>query len=186
MADEPDAPPSDTETNGSAGPERALSGPLVPDHGRQPNGQFGKGNQAARGHTNKTYRLRARLRRAALADATPGRVRALMARLREQAMAGDLAAARTWLSYTVGRPAPMADGDDDDLHEWALLLRGPTSAEATSVAYDGLPVRQVVAYVASVLCGADVRERTVGEDPPEEHHLEEARQRRARRTPPGP
>ena len=128
----------------------------------------------------------ARLRQAALADATPARVRALMAKLREQGMAGDVPSAKTWLGYVLGKPLPCVDPDRADLHEWALLLAGPTSAEATAVAYDGLPVRPVVAYCTSVLSGAPVPERTVGDDPPEEHHLEEARQRRARRAPPRP
>jgi hypothetical protein len=73
-----------------------------PDGARMIDGTFAKGNRIGRG--NPVNRRMAELRRA-LVDATdPARVKAVGAKLAELAEAGDVAAARTWLDYVIGRP----------------------------------------------------------------------------------
>jgi hypothetical protein len=58
------------------------------------------------------------LRQAALAAITPDDVRAIIAKMAELALAGDVQAAKLVLGYAIGRPAPAADPDRLDVQEW--------------------------------------------------------------------
>jgi len=60
---------------------------------------------------------------------SPEQVAALARQLLTQAMAGDLGAAELLLRYVCGRAVPVADPDQADLHELALLRQCPDVAE---------------------------------------------------------
>jgi hypothetical protein len=72
------------------------------DNGRDEHGHFIAGNHAAKG--NPFARRVAALRSALLDAVKPEDVRAICAKLIEQARAGDIAAARTVFDRTLGRP----------------------------------------------------------------------------------
>jgi hypothetical protein len=88
-------PPSTTAANGDGdgdGEER----------GRKPNGQFGRGNRCATG--NPHAKSAALLRAALFKAVTPADMEAVVAKLVEQAKAGDIASARELFQRLLGPP----------------------------------------------------------------------------------
>jgi hypothetical protein len=83
---------------------------------RDPDGRFAKGNPGGPG--NPFARQVAELRQAALAAVTPETVHAILAKMAERALAGDVQAAKLVLAYAVGRPGAAADPDRLDVQEW--------------------------------------------------------------------
>jgi hypothetical protein len=81
-----------------------------------PDGRFAKGNPGGPG--NPFARQVAALRQAALAAITPEDVRAILAKMAELALGGDVQAAKLVLAYAIGKPAPPADPDRLDVQEW--------------------------------------------------------------------
>jgi hypothetical protein len=98
--------------------------------GRDGAGRFARGNAIARG--NPFARRMATLRQALLDSATPDDVQRVGRMLLGLAEAGDVAAAKVWLEYTVGRPPQ------------ALELSGP----------EGEPLSFDLSRLQSVLLGA--------------------------------
>jgi hypothetical protein len=100
--------------------------------GRTANGQFAKGNPGGPG--NPFARQVAQLRRAALAATTPEKIAEVIRQVEIRALEGDVAAAKLYLSYTLGRPAMAVDPDTLDvqeavqLHKEVSLLSGVTGA----------------------------------------------------------
>jgi hypothetical protein len=96
--------------------------PLSPSSnaGRDRAGKFTKGNGGGPG--NPFARRVAELRRAALSATTPEKIAAVMSQLEAKALQGDAAAAKLYLSYTLGRPAATVDPDSVHVQE-ALLLQ---------------------------------------------------------------
>jgi hypothetical protein len=84
--------------------------------GRDANGRFAKGNPGGPG--NPFARRVAELREAALSAITPEEVTAIVSKLKELALAGDVAAAKVLLAYTLGKPATMPNPDRLDVEEW--------------------------------------------------------------------
>jgi hypothetical protein len=84
--------------------------------GRGQGGRFAKGNPGGPG--NPFARQVAALREAALAAITPEDVHAILAKMAELALAGDVQAAKLVLAYAVGKPAATADPDRLDVEEW--------------------------------------------------------------------
>ena len=72
-------------------------------NGRNGSGQFTTGNQHGKG--NPLFGKVATLRSAALKSITPATVKGLIKSLIDQAMAGDIAAAKLILPYLIGQPA---------------------------------------------------------------------------------
>jgi hypothetical protein len=83
---------------------------------RGPGGRFAKGNPGGPG--NPFARQVAALRQAALAAITPDAVHAIIAKMAELALAGDVQAAKLVLAYAIGKPAAPADPDKLDVQEW--------------------------------------------------------------------
>src|SRR5262249_43999936 len=81
------------------------------------------GNRLGRG--NPHARRMAALRQAFLSAATEDRLRELGEKLLTAALAGDWQAAKLYLLYVVGRPAPAVDPDGLDKAEWQLRQEGP-------------------------------------------------------------
>jgi hypothetical protein len=72
-------------------------------NGRNGSGQFATGNKYGKG--NPLFGKVATLRSAALKSITPATVKGLIKSLIDQAMAGDIAAAKLILPYLIGQPA---------------------------------------------------------------------------------
>ena len=72
-------------------------------NGRNGSGQFTTGNQHGKG--NPLFGKVATLRSAVLKSVTPATVKGLVKSLIDQAMAGDIAAAKLILPYLIGQPA---------------------------------------------------------------------------------
>jgi hypothetical protein len=90
-------------------------------NGRDSAGRFAKGNGGGPG--NPFARQVAELRRAALAATTPAKIAEVIGQLEKQALEGDVAAAKLYLSYTLGRPAAAVDPDTLDVQEAMQLQR---------------------------------------------------------------
>jgi hypothetical protein len=96
--------------------------PPTPDTtGRAANGRFAKGNGGGPG--NPFARQVAEWRRSALAATTPENIAAVIEQLHKQALQGDVAAAKLYLAYTLGKPAPSVDPDTLDVQEAVQLQR---------------------------------------------------------------
>jgi hypothetical protein len=115
--------PLDTVST-AAGPTPGNDKPAP--EGRTAAGRFGPGNTFAQG--NPVARRIACLRAALVRDLDEGKMQALGQKLYEQALAGDLAAAKLMLAYAVGRPREAVDPDRLDLDEWAILDARPSRA----------------------------------------------------------
>jgi hypothetical protein len=87
--------------------------------GRDANGRFTAGNHGGPG--NPFARRIAEFRRAIVDAATPEKIVAVVAKLEEKALAGDVAAAKLYLSYAVGKPGPAPDPDRLGVDEGRLM-----------------------------------------------------------------
>jgi hypothetical protein len=118
-----ESPPSPHGVNGDSSHAAA---------GRGPDGRFAKGNPGAPG--NPFARQVAALRQEALAAVTPADVRAILAKMVELALAGNVPAAKLVLAYSVGKPAPTPEPDKLDIQEWrGFKETAPMLLEAESL-----------------------------------------------------
>jgi hypothetical protein len=95
---------------------------------REPNGRFGNGNCGGPG--NPFGRRVAALRSAFLAAATEERLQELAEKLFQMALGGDVAAAKVFLAYAIGKPTEAGNPDRLDLEEYAQFQEHPTRAQA--------------------------------------------------------
>lgn len=93
-------------------------------NGRDGRGRFAPGNPGGPG--NPFARSVAALRSALLGHVDDEVVSRLVKALVEQAEAGNVAAAKLLLEYTLGKPLDSVDPDRLDAHEVATLRAGPT------------------------------------------------------------
>jgi hypothetical protein len=129
--------------------------PSIPHaNGREANGRFTKGNPGGPG--NPFYRRQAELRRAVLALFTPEDVAALLRVMLALGRNGDVAAAKVFLEYVVGKPHKAPDPDREEHHEWQLFAEAPRLAEVHEVLENGVPAdlandatREVVPQLAA-------------------------------------
>ena len=118
------------KTNGAATNERAE------------NGRFAPGNKGGPG--NPFARQTAALRKAAMESASARDVAEVMAVLKLGAQRGDVAAARLWLAYTIGKPGASVDPDTLDANELEVRRQAVATAEDTKALFDSMP--------ASLMC----------------------------------
>jgi hypothetical protein len=85
------------------------------------------GNKAGRG--NPFTRRLAAMRQVILDTIDTTKLRALVEALYAQALAGDVAAARTLLAYVVGKPSSSVDPDALDRDEWKQCQEWPHGAD---------------------------------------------------------
>jgi hypothetical protein len=111
------APPV-ADAPGSPDPE-----PTPREDGRDDNGRFTKGNKG--GFGNPFARRTAAFRRALAEAVNEEMIAAVVRKLAELALAGDVAAIKLFLAYTVGKPAPAANPDTLDVEEYRQLLQEP-------------------------------------------------------------
>jgi hypothetical protein len=86
---------------------------------REPGGQFAKGNKGGPG--NPFARQVAALRKAILDNLTVEDIGAIVNKLKDMAIAGDLAAAKLLFAYAIGKPQPAVEPDHLDVEEWEKL-----------------------------------------------------------------
>ena len=103
-----------------------------------PNGQFQPGNKGGPGnpHARRTAQLRARL----LDCITDDKLAEIVAGLVAAASAGDVAAAKLVLAYSVGPPLPAVSPDRLDDDEFAVMRSKPDPWQMSVLAerYSGL------------------------------------------------
>jgi len=138
----PDEIPSATVADGIRAPE-----PAGADRGA--NGRFVAGNKASCG--NPHARRVAQLRSVFLSAATPEKMQRLAEALFRQAEAGDVAAARLVLAYTLGQPGPAGDPDALDLDEWKLAAAMPDQAEFLATVLFGSEPAQALELLRKLL-----------------------------------
>jgi hypothetical protein len=97
------------------------------DPGRGTDGKFVKGNKGGPG--NPFARQVAALRQAFLTSVTKEDIAAIAQAMLEKARAGDVAAARLVIQYSLGRPAEAVDPDRLDELEWQQWTREEVTPE---------------------------------------------------------
>src|SRR5262249_30650986 len=122
-------------------------------NGRSGDGRFAPGNRFGPG--NPFYRKQAEFRRAVLDLFTPEDVMSLLRVMLALGRNGDVAAAKVFLEYVVGKPHKAADPDREGHHEWQLLAEAPQLAEVAERLDNGVPAdmandatRDAVPYLA--------------------------------------
>lgn len=100
----------------------------------------------------------ASLRKALIESVGEEDVARLGKKLLDQALAGDVAAAKVLLSYLVGKPADAVDPDRISLEAWRIVLAWPTLAEV--LATNGAVPPEVAAEVIRVSASEDPTKRT--------------------------
>ncbi len=111
-------------------PPRSEPGPS-PQPGRAANGRFAKGNPGGPG--NPFARQVAAFRQEFMAAVTGEDIAVIVRALVEKAKAGDVAAARIVLQYTIGKPAMTVDPDRLDEMEWEQWQREQASNDSDKV-----------------------------------------------------
>ncbi len=105
-----------------------------PPEGRDAQGRFTANNRFGPG--NPFARRTAAFRRAIAEAVTEEMIAAVIAKLTEAALAGDVAAIKLFLAYTVGKPAPAVNPDTLDIEELRQyeqeLLPGQTLSAITT------------------------------------------------------
>jgi hypothetical protein len=130
------AAPSQTGCNG----DKTLL-PKAEDRDAQ-TGRFVAGNKAGRG--NPFTRRLAAMRQVILDTIDATKLRQLVEALFAQALAGDVAAARTLLAYVVGKPSSSVDPDALDRDEWRRCEEWPHGADVlAALGRDSTPRRPV-------------------------------------------
>jgi hypothetical protein len=109
---------------------------LRPD-GRNSDGRFAKGNGFGLG--NPFYRKQAEFRRAALDLFTPEDIMSLLRVMLARGRQGDVAAAKVFLEYVVGKPHRAPDPDREEHHEWQLQAEAPRLGQVKEVLDRAVP-----------------------------------------------
>jgi hypothetical protein len=121
---------TDPPANGAAAPLANGTNGAPRGDGRGPDGKFAQGNECAKGRVNAFARHVGELRRAFIEASTPEKLRRLVEALYQKAEAGDLAAAKLLLTWTLGRPGEAVNPDELDLAEYRLLREWPYVLDA--------------------------------------------------------
>jgi hypothetical protein len=98
-------------------------------------------NGNSSGPGNPFGRQVAAFRAALVAAVTAEDIQRVMAALLEQAVQGNVGAARLFLAYTVGKPADPADPDRVDVDEWQLVQQTVAPPEEVEQTFTRMPVQ---------------------------------------------
>ena len=144
--------------NGHAGDAPRSVEPPAPatpaSDARGAGGRFARGNAGGPGNP---FARQVAARRKALLDAiSPEDVAQMAHKLRDQALAGDTAAAKVLLGYVIGKTTAAADPDRLDLDEVRLLLESPDLKKILTTIEDCLPP-DVAAGIATLVLLANPR-----------------------------
>jgi hypothetical protein len=152
--------------------------------GRDALGRFAPGNQGGPG--NPFERLMGMLRCALVRRIKPEQVEAIADVLIEKAKAGDVAAAKLVLSYSIGKPSEAVNPDTLDLAEWDIYRRGPVSLDDLRGIVEGIPLDVVgpVVRTAKPYLNANMFEtvkNVIMPDPARKRSRKERKEERRRR-----
>ena len=117
--------------------------------GRNENGQFAKGNPGGPG--NPFARQSARLLRVFRNALSEKDLEIIAAKIIEMAKAGDVAAVKLVLAYSIGKPRETPDLDALDQDEWRLHEQNAVKAKDASAVLSSMPAREVNGIVREVL-----------------------------------
>jgi hypothetical protein len=117
--------------------------------GRDAGGRFTAGNACGKG--NPHNRRVAKLKTALLSAVTEDDMRRLGSKLLAQALAGDTAAAKLLLAYTLGKPARGADPDRVDLDELKLVEEYPDGGAIDRALRGKIDPADAAAFVRAAL-----------------------------------
>lgn len=117
--------------NGKPPAPKPAPEPAKPD--RLDDGRFQPGCKPGPG--NPFAKRVAGLRKALLESVGEADVARLGRKLLDQALGGDVAAAKVLLGYIVGKPTEAIDPDRVELEAWKLILSWPTVAEAIAATW---------------------------------------------------
>jgi hypothetical protein len=163
--------PNGSIGNGIVPPEATPPKAETPSEGREANGRFAKGNKGGPG--NPFARKVAKLRSALLDSVSEQDVKDVVAMLLQQSKAGDTAAAKLLLAYTVGTPATAVDVDSLDVHEFKLLESHPSSSEVLRALVDTVPATVAAQVVRDVMPNDATAARAQIFGSPNEEEIEE-------------
>jgi hypothetical protein len=122
----------------------------------------------------------AALRKAFLDTASDERMQQLADKLLQQALAGDVAAAKLFLAYVLGKPSGQIDPDRVDLDEFELLASRPSEPEVLrAIVYDMEPVH-ACALVQQLQWNMTVKRAK--EEIRESHLVDGSEERKAKRS----
>ena len=119
------------------------------DRGRDPRGRFTKGNPGGPG--NPFYRRQAAFRRTVQAAFTPEDAVSVLNKMRDLALEGDVAAAKVFLEYVIGKPTEAPDPDREAQHAWELREQSPRTAKLLEVMADGILAEQAEECASRVM-----------------------------------
>jgi hypothetical protein len=174
-------------------PTTATVPPNPPD-GREPDGRFARGNRGGPG--NPFARKCAAFRAALMEALTDQDIKDIATKLRDDARAGDKAAAKLLFQYAIGRPQPAVNPDTLDYDEFRNLHQSAVPGEAVGALMDSpeLPfwletvplmmesqTRKAAAKISRACSRADERDRRRAERA--ERKAERRRQRAALAAP---
>ncbi len=121
-------PDSPSDSPAASTPPPVADAPGSPQHeGRDEHGRFTKGNRG--GFGNPFARRTAAFRCALLEAVTEEMIAAVVHKLVEQALTGDVAAIKLLLAYTVGKPGPAVNPDTLDVEEYRQYLQEPADLQ---------------------------------------------------------
>lgn len=104
-------------------------------NGRDSSGRFAKGWQGGPG--NPFNRKVGELRSALIKSLTIADMQEIALSLKEKAMAGDMAAMKLLLEYSIGKPQPAIDPDRLDEHELETLKGRPSAIDLLVLETEG-------------------------------------------------
>jgi hypothetical protein len=121
----------------------------TPADGRDSSGRFTRGNKGGPG--NPFGRKVAALRTALLSAVSEDDMLRLGEKLLRQALAGDTAAAKLLLTYTLGKPGKGADPDRVDVDELQLIEEYPDAGAIDRAVSGKINARDAAAFVRAAL-----------------------------------
>jgi hypothetical protein len=101
-------------------------------------------------HVDQLHAGQAAHRKALFEAFGPEQVVEVGRKLYEQALLGDVAAAKVWLGYLVGRPSNVADPDDVDSDELRRLMSQPLDVQLLLHALGGVPTAEALEALKNV------------------------------------
>jgi hypothetical protein len=119
------------------------------DAQRDEKGRFRKGNRGGPG--NPFARRTARLRQVLLDAVSDEELRQVTETLKQKAVAGDVAAIKLLLSYTVGKPAEGIDPDTVDRHELQSLVDEHTVGAGLMQVIEGVPAGLLLQILTALM-----------------------------------
>ena len=165
--------------------EQVTSDPTPVTNDRQNNGTFAAGNQFGRG--NPFARKVAAFRSALMEAVSEQDLKDIAGKLRDDAKAGDKAAAKLLFQYLIGKPQPAVDPDTLDAQEMRTFAANSLPSEAIAQMQQAVPLGWLASiwpiFVACMekKCAEHLGDLFAAADARNEHRTERAHQKAERK-----